>query len=124
MPRGEGGRIYQVEENGAESCGLSTNSSFVLVHIPLRLVGEGEKIEATFLYRIGSFCGRDAPLLLQEGLPTSLRFRVPQELFRPRERLTVEVHAGGSANPQKLLWAKRWEVAWHGKTPALEPLAE
>ena len=42
-PRDEGGRIYQVQENGPESCELSTNSSFVLVCIPVRVVGEGER---------------------------------------------------------------------------------
>ena len=87
-------------------------------------MGEGAKAEATFHYSIGSFSGRDTPLALQEGLQPSLRFRIPLELFRPRERFTVEVHASGSAGPRKVLWAKRWQAAWQGKAPSLEPIAD
>ena len=107
-----------------ESCELSTNSSFVLVRVPVRIEGEGPKAEATFHYSIGSFCGRDTPLPLLEGLHTVLRFRIPQELFRSRERLAVEVLAGSAVTPWKVLWAKRWEAAWQGKAPALEPVAD
>ena len=53
-----------------------------------------------------------------------MRFRVPQELFRVRERLVLEVLAKSDKGLQKVLWAKRWEVAWRGKAPALEPIAE
>ena len=63
-------------------------------------------------------------LLLKGGFETTLRFRVPQELFRVRERLVLEVLAKSDKGLQKVLWAKRWEVAWRGKAPALEPIAE
>jgi hypothetical protein len=116
--------IFRVEENGAETCELSPNSNFVLVRIPVRIVGEGERGEATFRYSISSFCGRDTPLPLEAGLQTTLRFRIPLELFRPRERLAVEVLARSGRGPQKLLWAKRWEVARQGKAPHLEPIAD
>jgi hypothetical protein len=87
-------------------------------------VGEGEKGEATFHYSIGSFAGRDTELAPEVGGHTTLRFRIPQELFRPRERFVVEVLTSSSADPQKVLWAKRWEVAWRGKAPSLEPMAD
>jgi len=113
-----------VEQEGSESCELSTNSSFVCVRIPIRIEGGGAKNEASFHYSIGSFAGRDTPLALLEGLQTTLRFRVPLELFRARERFAVEVLAGGVFSPEKILWAKRWTVAWQDKAPALEPIAD
>jgi hypothetical protein len=116
--------IFRVEENGSESCDLSTNSSFVLVRIPLRTQGADEKDEAVFHYSIGSFCGRDTPLALEEDEPTILRFRIPLELFRTRESFSVEVLAQSATGTMKVVWAKRWTVAWQGKAPSLEPLAE
>ena len=122
MPREAG--IFKVEQQGSESCELSTNSSFVCVRVPIRIHGEGERSAATFHYSIGSFAGRDTTLALLEGLQTTLRFRIPLELFRARERFAVEVLAGGVFSPEKILWAKRWIVAWQGKAPSLEPLAD
>ena len=113
-----------MEENGAETCRLSPNSSFVLVWVPIRVEGEGERGEATADYRIGAFRGRGTALTLQPGLHTMLRFRIPQELFRDRERFSVEIRAGASTSPQTLLWSKRWEVAWRGEVPSLEPVAD
>ena len=85
--------IFRVEENGSESCDLSTNSSFVLVRVPLRTQGADEKDQAAFHYSIGSFCGRDTPLALGEDEPIILRFRIPLELFRAGECFAVEVLA-------------------------------
>lgn len=116
--------IFKVEENGSESCELSPNSSFVLVRVPIRIVGEGQGGEATFHYSIGSFAGRDTKLALRTGGHTTLRFRVPQELFRAREQLAVEILASSAAGPEKILWTKRWEVAWRGTAPSLEPVAD
>jgi hypothetical protein len=113
-----------VEENGPQTCELSPNSSFALVRIPIYVEGEGQRSEATFHYSIGSFSGRETPLPLQAGFPTILRFRIPLELFRPRERLSVEIHADSPAGTEKVLWSKRWEVIWQGKTPALEPMTD
>ena len=111
--------IFQVEQHGSESCELSTNSSFVRVRVPVRIEGEGASGEATVHYRIGSFSGRDSTLPLREGLQITLRFRVPLELFLPGERLAVEILAGGSAGPPKVLWAKRWEVGLGRQGPLL-----
>ena len=94
------------------------------MRVPIRIVGEGERGEVTFHYSIGSFAGRKTTLALGAGGQTSLRFRIPQELFRARERFAVEVLASRSAGPEKVLWAKRWEVAWQGKAPHLEPIAD
>jgi len=88
------------------------------------MVGGGEKSEATFHYRIGAFTGRDTTLTLQGGLHTVLRFRVPQELFRDRERFSVEIRADASAGPHTLLWGTRCEVAWRGTAPSLEPITD
>ena len=69
--------IFKVEENGSESCELSTNSSFVLVRIPIRIEGEGQRSDATFHYSLGSFSGRETTIALRAGLTTILRFRIP-----------------------------------------------
>ena len=122
MPREAG--ILKIEQPESETCELPPSSSFVLVRVPIRIEGEGARGEATFHYSIGSFVGRDTPLALRQDLQTTLRFRVPLELFRPRERFAVEVRAKGSAGPEKVLWAKRWEVTWRDKAPSLEPIAE
>ena len=116
--------ILKVEQYGSETCELLPNSSFVLVRVPVRVAGEGATGEAIFHYSIGSFAGRETELALEVGGHTTLRFRIPLELFRARERFAVEVIAGGSPGPQMVLWAKRWEVTWQGKTPALEPITE
>jgi hypothetical protein len=61
---------------------------------------------------------------MRAGLQTTLRFRVPLELFRARERFSVVVLAGSQPGAHKVLWAKRWEVTWQAKTPSLEPMAD
>ena len=116
--------IFKVEENGSESCELSPNSSFILVRVPIRVVGESDKRATTVHYSIGSFCARGSMLPLAADGHTTLRFRIPLQLFRPHEPFSVEFLAGSSAGPEEVLWAKRWEVAWRGKAPALEPIAD
>jgi hypothetical protein len=96
----------------------------VLVRVPIHLVGEGERTEATFRYRLGSFVGRDTALAPLVAGHTTLRLRIPQELFRSRERLVVEVLEGSATDPDKILWTKHWDVSWRGKAPALEPVSE
>jgi hypothetical protein len=122
VPREAG--ILKIEQYGSETCELPPSSSFVLVRVPVHIVGEGAKGEATFHYSIGSFVGRETTLALRADLQTTLRFRVPLELFRSRERFAVEVYASGSTGPEKVLWTKRWEVAWRDKAPSLEPIAD
>jgi hypothetical protein len=63
-------------------------------------------------------------LALRADLQTTLRFRIPLELFRARERLVVEVHANGPAGRPMVLWTGRWEVTWQGKTPSLQAIAD
>ena len=94
------------------------------MRIPIRIEGADEKDEAAFRYSIGSFCGRDTPLALEEDESTILRFRIPLELFRARERFAVEVLARTATDTERVVWTKRWTVVWQGKTPALEPLVE
>jgi hypothetical protein len=116
--------ILTVEQNGSEKCELSPNSSFVRIRVPLRAVGEGQRREAIFRYSIGSFTGGETKLLLETGFETSLGFRIPQELFRPRERLILEVLLESTKGPRMVLWNKRYEVGWRGKVPSLEPVAD
>ena len=78
------------------------------MRIPILVEGEGQRSDATFHYSIGSFSGRETPLPLRAGLTTILRFRIPLELFRPREHLIVKVLARAPAGEERVLWAKRW----------------
>jgi len=87
-------------------------------------VGEGQRTGAITRFQIGFFTGRDTALTLQADLNTVLRYRIPQELFRDRERFTAEIRTSASAESEAVLWAKRWEVAWRGATPFLEPVAD
>jgi hypothetical protein len=61
------------------------------------------------------------PPALGVGGNVTFRFRIPLELFRPRERPTVEVVGGGGA--WVVLWVERWKVVWHDSAPSLEPIA-
>jgi len=86
--------------------------------------GDGAPGEAAFHYCMGSFCGRDTLLPLREGLRDTLRFRIPLELFRARERLSVEVFASDSSDRVRGLWSKLWEALWRGQAPGLEPIVD
>ena len=112
--------ILKVEQNGSERCELSPNSSFVRVRVPLRAAGEGQRLEATFGFSIGSFTGGEIKLLLEPGFETSLGFRIPQELFRVGEHLILEVLSEGTKGPRMVLWSKSYQVGWRGKEPSLE----
>ena len=116
--------ILSVEQNGSEACELSSGSSFVSVRVPIRVEGEGERSEALFHYSVGAFCGRNTALPLRAGLETTLRFRIPKEFFRLGELFSVEILAQGPAGTWTVIWEKRWKVAWPGKAPALEPVAD
>ena len=116
--------IFKVEANGQDSCEIPPNSSFVLVRIPIRITGDGQRSEAIFHYSIGSFRGRDTTLPLRAAAETTLRFRIPLELFRSREHFIVTILAGTAGGEERVLWLKRWEAVWQGKAPSLEPMAE
>jgi hypothetical protein len=90
----------------------------------LRAVGDGLKTEASFGFSIGSFTGGEIRLLLETGFHTSLGFRIPQELFRSGEHLSLEVTTEGTRGPKMVLWTKRYEVGWQGKAPSLEPITD
>ena len=116
--------ILTVEQNGSERCELSPNSNFVRIRVPLRAVGEDQRGEASFRFSIGCFTGEEIKLLLEAGFKTSLGFRIPQELFRPGERLILKVLSEGTRGPNKVLWSKHYAVGWKGTAPHLEPVAD
>lgn len=116
--------ILTVEQNGSERCELAPNSSFVRIRVPLRALGDGPRLKATFRYSIGSFTGGEIKLLLEPGFERSLGFRIPQELFRPGEHLILEVLSEGTREPKIVLWTKRYAVGWRGKAPYVELAAD
>lgn len=61
---------------------------------------------------------------MRASADTILRFRIPLGLFRSRERLIITILARAPGGEESVLWLKRWEAAWHGKDPSLEPVAE
>lgn len=124
MERAEEATILKVEQDGPESCELAHNSSFVLVRVPVRADGEGEKIRAGAYFRMGPFRGVESYWWLEAGAQKILRFRVPLELFRQRERFAVEILTGDPAGPRQVLWTKRWSAIWNGDAPSLEPLED
>ena len=56
-----------LEQDGPESCQRAVNSSFVMITVPVRVVGDGDKAEVSYHWRVGSFAGRDTPLTLEKG---------------------------------------------------------
>lgn len=114
----------RIDQNGSESAELAANGSFVLVHVPMLVGGEAPEGRVGLRFHIGSFQGRETKLLLGAGTQTKLTFRIPKELFRPRERLSLEVVARDEAGAEDILWAKRYDAGWQGQTPTLEPLAD
>jgi len=124
---GQAGDIITVEGSGVATCKVSPNTSFIAVKIPLRSSSESPGGQVQYRYAVGSFRGRETGVSLAPGRETVLRFRVPRELFRPRERLSVEIFEMDAAGAKRTLWSNRWEITWEGETPslqALEPVAE
>ena len=116
--------MFGIEQHGSETCELLPTSRFILVRVPLRVTGEGQMQEANSRYRIDSFLGREAKLLLRGRQETTITFRIPEELFRPREWLTLEVYVKSKEGEEKILWAKRYEVGRRGLAPRLQPIVE
>ena len=110
--------ILKIEQNGPEVCSTPANSSFILVDIPLHVVGDGPRGEAEYRYRIGTFVGRVVSWSLEKDPRLVARMRIPDEKFRSGEELALEVLAKGSG---VVLWRKSWRAAWQGNAPAVEP---
>lgn len=114
----------KIEQNGSESAELSQDGSFVIVKVPVRVVAQAQEQQAAYRYHIGSFLGRETRLLVRPGAVATLAFRIPKELFRPRERLSLTVSTTGDDASEKILWAKRYELNWVGTVPRMEPIAD
>ena len=114
----------RVEQNGSETCAVAANGTFILVRIPVRVVGERENAKVLSRYRIGGFQGRETAWPAGGAQDSMLTFRIPRELFREREHLTVEVLRIHDRGDTETLWSKRYELSWARDTPVLEPLPE
>ncbi len=114
----------KVELNGAERCELAGNGGFVLVRVPVRAMGDLERAKAIARYQVGGFLGRETLWPLGGAYEGTLTFRIPQELFRDRERLTLEVlRTDDPAGPESL-WARRYELHWANGAPRVEPVPD
>jgi len=114
----------RVEQNGSETCEIAANGTFILVRVPVRATGERTKAKVLSRYQVGGFRGRETTWPPAEESHTILTFRIPRELFRDRERLSVEVLQINDGGGTETLWAKRYELRWAKDTPVLEPLPE
>lgn len=114
----------KIEENGPETCRVSSDKGFVLVRVPVRALGEGDRARITFRYTIGGFVGRESMWPSEAAGETVLSFRVPRELFRERERFTVEVLRTEGGGRSSVLWTNRRVVRWAKDAPMLEPLPD
>ena len=87
-------------------------------------MGDLEKAKAIVRYQVGGFLGRETVWPLGEAYEGTLAFRIPRELFRDRERLTLEVlRADGPAGPETL-WARRYDLRWVNGAPRMEPVPD
>jgi hypothetical protein len=96
----------------------------VRVHIPLRVLGEGPKSEATFRYVLGPFSSREIPVSVESDRQIDLRFRLPKELFRSGEYLDMEVFSPRTSGVKNVLWSMRYQVSWHGEAPYLDAMTD
>ena len=114
----------RVEQNGSETCELVSAGGFVRVHVPVRVGGELEKVKAVSRYHLGGFRGREITWSPREEQEDRLTFRIPRELFRERERLTLEVLRIDDPDGDETLWARRYELHWVNDAPQVEPVSE
>jgi len=114
----------RIEENGPETCRVSNDKGFVLVRVPVRVIGEDGTARVTSRYSIGGFVGRETALPVLTPGDVVLTFRVPRELFRERERFTVEVLRTDAQGACSTLWTSKRAVHWAKDTPMLEPLPD
>jgi hypothetical protein len=96
---------------------MPVNSSFVLVDVPLYVVGDGPRGKAEYRYRIGTFWGRTVPWSLEQDPENVVRLRIPHEKFRSGEELLLEVRAQGEGI---VLWKKSWRATLLEGAPGLE----
>lgn len=113
----------RIEENGPETCRVSNDKGFVLVRVPVRVLGEDDA-RITSRYSIGGFVGRETAWPLSTDGDKVLSFRVPRELFRERERFIVEVLRTDAQGACSTLWTSKRVVHWAKDTPMLEPLPD
>lgn len=114
----------RVEQDGSESCEVAANGTFILVRVPVQAMGEDRKAKVLSRYHIGGFQGRETAWPLGGEHGTVLTFRIPRELFREREHLTIEVLSIDDRGDAETLWTKRYEVRTADDTPVLDPLPE
>ena len=119
----EGGAL-KIEQNGSESSEVSANGSFIIVRVPVQVLGEAPQGRVTSRYSVGGFVGLETELPARSGTPTRLTFRIPKELFRDRQYLKLEVLTTGDKGAQQIVWTKRFEASWAGATPHMGPVVD
>jgi hypothetical protein len=107
----------KIEQYGPVVCSVPANSSFVCIDLSLQAVGEGQRGEAEYRYRIGAFVGRSVSWSVEQQPELAIRLRIPREKFRANEDLLLEVLDKRS---HAVLWTRGWRAAWQGDLPVVE----
>jgi hypothetical protein len=113
----------RIQQDGSESVRLSVDGGFVVVGVPVVMSTDAVQRGAVLRYSIGTFLGRETPLPTRHAR-ANLSLRIPKELFRPGERLKVEVVSRDGRSPESTIWDRTYEAGWLGTAPHLEPLSD
>lgn len=113
----------RIEQNGPESAELSSDGSFVIVRVPVEISGDPPSGKMRLRYTLGAFMGREADIFVRSP-QDKLTVRIPKEIFRSRDRLSIQVFVLGETGRENSLWNARYEAGWLGSVPRLEPVAD
>ena len=113
----------RIQQDGSELVRLSVDGGFVVVGVPVVISMDAVERGAILRYSIGTFLGREVPLPTKHAR-ANLSLRIPRELFRSGERLTVQVLCRNGRNPDSTIWNRTYEAAWLGSAPHVEPTSD
>ena len=113
----------RIESNGSETCMLVGGGGFVRVHVPVGVVGEVEKARVVSRYVVGAFVGRETAWSPRNEHEDRLTFRIPRELFREQERLTLQLLRTENLGGDETLWTRRYMLHWVNGEPGVEPIS-
>ena len=114
----------RVESNGSESCKLVSDGGFVRIDVPVHVLGEVGKARVVSRYFVGAFVGRETAWSPRGENEDRLTFRIPRELFRERERLTLEILRTDNPAGDETLWTRRYELRWVNGALGVESISD
>ena len=116
--------MFGIVQHGSEWCEHLPGKALVVVHVPVRITGEGPVLEANLRHRIGASRAPGPKLLLFGQQETTLTFRISQESFQPPELLSLEAYVKSTQGEELILWTQRYEVGWRDEAHRLQPFVQ